>query len=95
MSKPITPNEIDQIKISRIPEIVFDTFNNEIIRNFSDNSAIVKQEDIIQSLIIATGVNRDFIFANGWLDIEKAYRAAGWKVVYGKPGYDAFYKFSK
>lgn len=42
---------------------------------------------------------RRHVFANKWLDVEEAYRAAGWLVRYDKPGfnedYDAYWEFMK
>ena len=51
--------------------------------------------------ILATNADltRQTVFDNGWLDVEEAHRAAGWRVEYDKPAYnesyDAFFVFSK
>lgn len=34
---------------------------------------------------------RQHVFANQWLDVEEAYRGAGWLVHYDKPGYNEDY----
>jgi hypothetical protein len=39
-------------------------------------------------------VERGEIFHRGWLDVEDAYRAEGWTVVYDKPGYNESYAAS-
>jgi len=39
-------------------------------------------------------VDRNKIFEMGWLDVEDAYRAQGWNVVYDRPGYCESYEAS-
>lgn len=52
------------------------------------STIVIKQDEIVQMLLtIKPGLERSEIFDKGWLDIESAYRKAGWHVEYDKPGY--------
>lgn len=96
MNKPIKPSDIAQAKSKYFPEIVFETFNQMIAEKYTNGSATLKQDSIIQRLEEA-GLDRKEIYANGWLNVEEAYRAEGWKVSYDKPAYyetyDAYFTF--
>lgn len=85
MSKPIRPEEVGSAKVQHIPAAVFDAFNAEIAIQFADGSAVVKQNAVLERLK-AGGMLASEIFTAGWLNVEDAYRAAGWKVSYQKPG---------
>jgi hypothetical protein len=94
----ISPNEVVAQKQKNIPEIVFEAFNELIADNFTEGSAKVKQEDVINLILSKSGfLSRQEIFDKGWLNIEDVYRGQGWKVEYDKPGcyetYSAFFKF--
>lgn len=100
MAGPIRPEDIPEAKIKYIPEEVFTVFNEEIAKGFNDNSATVKQNKVLEVLTSEQfGFDRAQVFANGWLNVEDAYRAAGWKVHYDKPGYnesyDAYFVFTR
>lgn len=96
MSKPITPDEVGAAKVVHIPAAVFDAFNAEIAKEFTSGAATVKQAAVVERLV-AGGMKRSEIFHAGWLNVEEAYRAAGWQVEYDKPGYnetgEAYFKF--
>ena len=90
---PIKPSEVAAKKISSIPEFVFDAFNELIAKNFSGNRALVMQNSAIRESVKRSPnplypVTPGQIFAEGWLDVEDAYREAGWKVLYDKPAYN-------
>lgn len=87
MSKPIRPQDIGTAKAEHFPSAVFDAFNAEIARRFSGGVALVRQSDVVDRLA-QTGLKRGEIFANGWLNVEEAYREAGWHVRYEKPGFN-------
>jgi len=95
---PIRPEEVAEKKREIIPKEVFETVNRLILENLSPRGkyATVLQDDIVEGLE-AAGLDRDDIFDKGWLDIELAYEAVGWKVTYDKPGYNetgrAFFRF--
>ena len=87
MSKPITPDEVGAAKVVHTPAAVFDAFNAEIAKEFTSGAAKVKQNAVMERLV-AGGLQRSEVFVMGWLNIEEAYRAAGWQVEYDKPGYN-------
>ena len=96
-AKPIRPEEVGALKVAEaIPDEVFGAFNVLIARHCAAGHARVKQEDVVKRLV-ELGHARADVFALGWLNVEDAYRAAGWKVVYRKPGYnesgDAIFDF--
>lgn len=87
MSKPIRPQDVGCAKAEHIPAAVFDAFNAEIATRFVGGSAKVYQSAVMTRLT-AGGMIRKEIFAAGWLNVEDAYRDAGWQVNYDKPGYN-------
>lgn len=91
---PIKPSQIDKTQV--IPEIIFDCFNELINKNFNNGVARVAQKEVL-TWLKASGCCVDEAFREKWLDVEDAYRKAGWKVEYDKPGYnesgDAYYIF--
>jgi hypothetical protein len=104
MSKCITPSDAYKNKVLSIPDEVFETFNELIIKEISNRGeAYIFQNDVI-SLILekfeknGKSFTKQDIFDNNWLDVEKEYRKVGWKVVYDKPAldenYEANFRFS-
>lgn len=91
---PIKPSEVKRI----IPEVVFDCFNQLINERFISGEAVIRQADVV-ALLKSKGFDHDDVYKKGWLDVEDAYRAAGWKVDYEKPGFneagEAYFTFSK
>jgi hypothetical protein len=101
--KPITPNEASKAKATSIPDEVFEAFNELIAEKLDGNSATVLQKDVVARIILKIRHNdrsrsenaiRNQIYEYGWLDVEPAYRRAGWKVEYDKPGYCETYEAS-
>lgn len=91
----MTPKQAVDLKMSRIPEKVFEAFNEAIADNLSDGYATVKQNDVITRILgKMEGITRHDVFDNGWLDVEPFYRKKGWKVSYDKPGYNETYEAS-
>lgn len=100
MAGPIKPEEVADLKIKTIPEEVFTVFNEQIAKNFSGNGATVYQDKVMEILTSERfNFGRREVFDNKWLDVEEAYRAAGWKVRYDKPGfnesYEAYFEFTR
>jgi hypothetical protein len=91
MSNPITPDEAARGKVGNIPSAVFDAFNEAIAAHYDGKRAVVLQCDVVQR-IVDKGFPRHEIFGHHWLDIEDAYRAAGWDVAFDKPGYNETYE---
>jgi len=90
---PIKPADVVEKKSVVIPDVVMDTFNDLIARNFADGEARFEQEEVVKALV-AKGHTREEIFANHWLDVEDIYRKAGWNVEYDKPGAPETYRAS-
>lgn len=91
----MTPKQVVDLKMSRIPEKVFEVFNEVIADNLSDGYATVKQNDVIARILgKIDNTTRQEIFDNGWLDVEPFYRKKGWKVTYDRPGYNETYEAS-
>ncbi len=88
--QPIKPDEIVGEKERIFPDVVLESFNTIIARNFSNGSANVKQEDVI-ALMLEKGLTREEIHRNGYLNVEEIYRSKGWKVSYDKPGFNESY----
>ena len=92
---PITPDKI----IKPIPEEVFETFNELIVKDYDGREAIVYLEEarnLVSSKLKAAGKE----LQDWMLDIEDSYRKTKkWIVVYDSPSigdnYEAFYKFTK
>ena len=101
MTKPLSPDEIGLYKSKTFPPEVFEAFNELIAAKFSNGYATVKQEDVVERIISKIDKDHDpedlptrtrsRIFAEGWLNVEEAYREQGWKVEYDKPGYNESY----
>ncbi len=95
---PIRPEQVSAKSSELIPEAVFDCFNDLIAMNFCDGSAVVRQKDVVARMVRHGKLRRKDIFDKGWLNVEAAYRQAGWKVEYDRPGYnedyEAFFRFS-
>ena len=99
MTKPITPAEVGKHQATIIPAVVFEVVNTLIASNFMNGSATVKQDSIVDGILIASDITRNEIFQKGYLNFEEAYREAGWEVEYDKPGYNesysAYFEFTK
>lgn len=96
MIKPITPDQVADQKITSFPPEVFEAFNELIALHFTDGSARVNQTEVVN---LIKGKMNIKIFNSNWLNVEDAYRAAGWKVFYDKPSYcesyEAYFEFTK
>lgn len=96
VGKPITPDEVAGAKAALFPAAVFDAFNAEIAAEYADGRATVKQKAVVARML-AAGLAEVEIDRKGYLNVEDVYRAAGWTVVYDKPGfnetYDATFEF--
>jgi len=92
---PISPKEA---KAGRaFPDAVYEAFNELIV----EGRGHVRQRDAIARILSKMpDIDQNTIFKKGWLDIEDAYRAKGWDVIYDKPGfnehhYEPFFKFEE
>ena len=90
---PITPAEATKAKTQAIPPEVFQVFNELITRNISlTGTAKVYQDEAVTMIASKLNIHRSVVFANKWMDVEEAYRQAGWLVEYDKPAYYENYK---
>lgn len=87
MSKPIRPQDVGAAKAEYFPSAVFDAFNAEIAHRYFGGLAVVKQGAVVDRLVEA-GLKRSEIYSSGWLNVEDAYREAGWVVRYEKAGFN-------
>jgi hypothetical protein len=87
MTKPITPDEAESGK--HIPDEVFEAFNELIAEGDGD---VLQKDVVLRILAKIPDTTREQIFKKGWLNVEPAYRKAGWKVTYDKPGYCETYE---
>lgn len=96
VSKPITPSEVGAAKAATFPAAVFDAFNAEIAAECVNGRALVKQAAVVARMK-AAGLSSEDIDKKGWLNVEDAYRAAGWTVTYDKQGFnetgEAYFEF--
>jgi hypothetical protein len=88
MVNPITPNQAAAQAGRSFPPEVVAAFNELIARNYRGGESVVKREEVIDEIVNSSEFNEKQIFANHWLDVELIYMAAGWDVVYDKPGFN-------
>lgn len=109
--KPFTLKDAQEASIKELRPSIVKAVNSLLAKNLNRKRAIITQDEIIARAIeISTDMwvqdgrpnwysplTREQIFAEKMLDIEEAYRAAGWDVEYDKPAYDenytAYFKF--
>lgn len=89
MAAPITPEQV--ATSDYLPDAVYEVFNTLISTRWDGTQAVVPQEDAVQRIITRLHCDRAAVFDNGYLDVESAYRRAGWDVVYDKPGFNETY----
>ena len=90
--KPITPDEVLDRKINAMPEAILQAVNDLIAKKWNGHDATFKVEEIVDQYFRVTNEDkspaaRAILFDNHWLDIEPAYREAGWKVKFERPDY--------
>lgn len=102
--KPITPEKVEQIRIHEMPEAIIQATNELIVRKWNGHEANVKVEEIVEQQFRVSGEEqtvaaRKELFEKHYLDIEPAYREAGWKVRFESPDYTedfpSYFVFSK
>lgn len=95
--KPIKPSEVGEMKRKIFPDAAFEAFNELILQGFCDGSVTILQKNAV-ALMVKKGLKSDEIFSKNWLDVEEAYRSAGWDVEFDSPAYcesyDASFKFT-
>lgn len=90
--KPITPDEVADLKNAIIPGVVFDAFNELIAAAWNGASATIKQDAVVKRILqLDLGIDRALLFDAKYLDVEESYRSLGWNVVYDKPAFNESY----
>lgn len=95
MSGPINPSEVGVT----IPEAVYEAFNEMIKREWNGDSATFALKAVadlavekLRNVEGLEGVTRQYLYDKGWMDVEPAYRKAGWTVEFDKPAYYETYE---
>jgi hypothetical protein len=94
MINPITPQEAIMERIESIPDFVIKAFNEMIVENLEGKYSTVLQKDVVKRIITLSPerLTSGDIFKKHLLDVEDAFRKAGWTVVYDQPAYDEDYE---
>lgn len=91
MNNPVSPTDVIRGRSSAAHPDVVEVINSLLFRVAhvvdSSVSATLRQDEVVAGLV-SRGHSREDIFANHLLDFEAAFRAAGWVVVYEKPGFN-------
>jgi len=102
--KPITPEKVEQIRIHEMPEAIIQATNELIVRKWNGSSASVEVEEIVKHYFNVSGeeqtaAKRKELFDRHYLDIEPAYREAGWQVKFESPDYTenfpSYFRFTR
>lgn len=92
-NKAISPYDV----VEMIPDEVFDSFNELIIKNFNGKRSKVYRHDVVS--LIESKLKENTIFKDRFLEIENYYIEKGWDVKYYSPdkyeNYIPYYIFSK
>lgn len=90
-TKPITPDEAGGHKAVVYPKEVIEAFNTLIASAFDGTSATIKQQTVVDLIMMNLDIPRDELFSKGYLNVEPLYESVGWAVTYDKPGYNESY----
>lgn len=94
MAKPISPKEVKEEQISRIPDYVIEAFNELLVQKIANKEAITIDQDEVIELILRKApseMTRGRLMKEDLLDIEPLFEREGWNVSYDKPGWDEGY----
>ena len=89
--KPIKPTEVVKAKQTVFPDEVIEAFNELIVKDFRNGSAIVKQDEVTALICSKMNIHSQEVCDNHWLDVEDVFRKAGWRVEYDSPAYNESY----
>jgi len=97
MAGPIKPKDVQKARNESIPEQVYEAFNEMIVQNWDGREANFKLKDVANLALrkiqasYDQNMTRQGMYDRGWLDVESAYRKAGWKVEFDKAAYNETY----
>lgn len=85
--KPISKEEAQQkVKERVFPDYIMQAFNECIVEAKIKKSNNILKEDVIKKILeLSPEMKRQTLFDEHLLDVEDAYRQAGWKVEYRAP----------
>ncbi len=86
MTRPITPDEAGETRA--IPPEVLEAFNQLIKQNMRRGVAHVGLNEVAKLAAVKLDCRVEYLFDHDLLDVENAYRQAGWVVEYDQPGYN-------
>ena len=93
MSRPVSPNNVSEMKKQCLPSYVIDAANKLIAENYCDGQSTFKLKELVKEIKLK-GVYKD-----GNLNIEDIYRCEGWDVEYIKPvmyeSFEAYFIFRR
>ncbi len=97
---PITPGLVLRNRSDAIPGFVFDVINELLLDIVIVNHRVPRLRGCLtQGLIIlaiqeySPSLTANEIVAKGWLNIEDAYREAGWNVAYDRDSDEVLFLF--
>lgn len=88
--QPITKQDVENKLSERVfPAFVIQAFNECICESKMEGSNEVKQDRVIEKILelAPEGTQRNQVFNEHWLDVEKTFEKVGWTVRYIKPAY--------
>lgn len=98
--KPITPAEVIAKKrqITAPPSFVIKVFNELIVKNFTNNKAIISREEAINAIcshVLNFGF-KNYNYNYEWLNsIEEIYSRYGWNVSFYDQDGSLFFSFTR
>lgn len=97
---PVTPGLVLRNRMDAIPGFVFDAVNELLLDLVIVNHRVPRLRACLSQGIIITAIQQrcsamtaNEIVAKGWLNIEDAYREAGWNVAYDKDADEVLFLF--
>jgi len=101
-TKPITPEEIVEVKKTTIPDSIIEAANQLIIDHWDGSSSTFKLKELIikyRKIAGSGAVSERKLIDYNWLNIEPTFEDVGWKVKYDSPSrdedFDAYFDFRK
>jgi hypothetical protein len=82
MNTPLSPQAALDLKAKTIYPKVIEVVNSLLVKHMKNGRVILRKDDVVNALTLATGVSDSTVYEEGWLDFEFLYRREGWKVSY-------------
>jgi hypothetical protein len=102
-TKPITPEEVVEVKKTTIPDMVIKAANELIVKYWNGRSSVFELKELIRTYRKMAGsdaVSEKKLTEYRWLDIEPTFMEVGWKVKYESPDrgsddFEDYFEFTK